>query len=77
LSESLLSLSFVKRIYPSSSNFLLVKFDNAKKRYQALKEQGIIVRDRSNELHCENCLRITVGTKEENEILLQTLKQMV
>ncbi len=73
LQQYLISLDFVERIYPSDANFLLLKVQNPKGTYQYLVEQGIIVRDRSNVALCEGCLRITVGTPEENERLVQAL----
>ncbi len=76
LSAHLIQLKSVEKIYPSAANFLLVRFYNARLIYRQLKENGIIVRDRSDELNCENCLRITVGTKKENELLINTLKQL-
>lgn len=63
----------VKKVYPSDANFLLVKIDHARKVYEVLLNQGIVVRDRSNAELCKDCLRITVGKKEENEKLLQAL----
>jgi histidinol-phosphate aminotransferase len=62
------------KVYPSDANFLLVKVDNAIVRYNQLVEYGIIVRNRTNQPICENCLRFTVGTKEENKKLMKTLK---
>jgi histidinol-phosphate aminotransferase len=70
LEGSLLELEQVKKVYPSDANFLLVQFSNAKKMYQHLLSLGIVARDRSNVLLCEECLRITVGTEKENESLL-------
>ena len=64
------NLSFV---YPSDANFLLVKMDDAKGTYLRLIDEGIIVRNRSNVRLCEGCLRITIGTKEENDELLKAL----
>ncbi len=74
LKNDLQKISFVKKIYHSDTNFLLVKVDDASKRYKQLLEKGIVVRNRSNEPLCENCLRFTIGTKEEIEILINTLK---
>lgn len=74
--EALNSLEFVRHIYPSDANFLLVEMDDAKKVYQKLTEQKIIVRDRSNLPHCENCLRVTIGTSEENSKLINALKNL-
>ena len=67
-------ISFIVKVYPSDANFLLVKVDNAIVRYNQLVEYGIIVRNRTNQPICENCLRFTVGTKEENKKLMKTLK---
>jgi len=66
-------IPFVKKIYPSDANFLLVKVDDAKGVYDYLVSGGIIVRDRSKVELCEGCLRITVGTPEENARLVETL----
>lgn len=74
LFELLLEVDFVKKVYPSDSNFILIKVDNANKRYQQLIEKGIVIRNRTNDDLCENFLRITVGTEEENQKLIQTLK---
>ncbi|MBI3500667.1 MAG: histidinol-phosphate transaminase [Bacteroidetes bacterium] len=75
LVKSLADFSFVKKIFPSDANFLLVKTTEPKKIYNYLVGQGIIIRDRSNISLCEGCLRITVGTKEENKKLIQALNQ--
>ncbi|GEO08035.1 histidinol-phosphate transaminase [Segetibacter aerophilus] len=66
-------IPFVKKVYPSDANFLLVKVDNAKEIYHYLLTRGIVVRDRSNVQLCENCLRITVGTEEENTELIEAM----
>jgi histidinol-phosphate aminotransferase len=66
-------LEVVEQVFPSDSNFLLVRVRDADGLYQYLAAHGIIVRNRSRELHCENCLRITVGTVEENDQLLEAL----
>ncbi|NUQ22938.1 MAG: histidinol-phosphate transaminase [Saprospiraceae bacterium] len=73
LQQFLSGLDFVTRIYPSDANFLLVKVKDPKALYLYLVNQKIIVRDRSNVLLCEGCLRITVGAPEENERLAQAL----
>lgn len=75
LGKMLLDLSLVKKVYPSDSNFLLVQFDNAKGTMEHLLEEKIIVRDRSKVILCDGCLRITVGTREENEVLVASLKK--
>ena len=74
LKTDLEEISFIVKVYPSDANFLLVKVDNAIIRYHQLVEHEIIVRNRTNLPLCENCLRFTVGTKEENKKLMNTLK---
>jgi histidinol-phosphate aminotransferase len=73
LEESLSNLAEVVRVHPSDANFLLVEFKQAKLIYDFLVSQGIVVRDRSNVLLCDNCLRITVGTAYENELLITAI----
>lgn len=75
LVKSLGDFYFVEKIYPSDANFLLVKNREPKKIYNYLVERGIIIRDRSSVALCEGCLRITVGTKQENSILMESLKK--
>jgi histidinol-phosphate aminotransferase len=70
-------LKLVFTVYPSDANFLLVKVKDANRVYQYLRDHGIIVRNRSKEPNCDNCLRITVGATEENQKLIQTLKSYV
>lgn len=70
-------LKLVFTVYPSDANFLLVKMTNANEVYKYLIDEGIIVRNRSKEPNCESCLRITVGSEEENQKLIQTLKTYV
>lgn len=73
LQQFLSGLEFVTRVYPSDANFLLVKVEGPQVLYDYLVGQKIIVRDRSNVTLCEGCLRITVGTPEENKRLVQAL----
>lgn len=73
LVQQLLQLPVVEKIYPSDANFILVKTTNATGIYNYLKEIGIIVRNRTNVILCENCLRITVGTQNENNELINAL----
>jgi len=73
LVKALMQVPFVQKIFPSDANFILVKIANATAVYNYLKEKGIIVRNRSNVILCEDCLRITVGTTNENEQLIQAL----
>jgi histidinol-phosphate aminotransferase len=64
----------VKKIHPSDANFVLIQVDDANALYQYLVSQGVIVRNRDKVSLCLGCLRITVGTPEENASLLNTLK---
>jgi len=68
-------LSIVKKIFPSDANFLLVKFTEAKNIFNFLIQQKVIVRDRSKVVLCDESLRISIGTAEENNILVNLLKQ--
>ena len=74
LAKELKNLKVVLDVYPSDANFLLVKVKGATSIYQYLKEQGIIVRNRSNVILCDDCLRITVGTPGENKKLMEAIK---
>ncbi|MCD4710732.1 MAG: aminotransferase class I/II-fold pyridoxal phosphate-dependent enzyme, partial [Bacteroidales bacterium] len=67
-------LTFVKVVYPSDANFLLVQVDDPAAVYHHLMNKGIIVRDRSSVPLCDGSLRITIGTKEENRMLMDALK---
>ncbi|MHA4740126.1 histidinol-phosphate transaminase [Dyadobacter sp. MSC1_007] len=68
-------LPIVIKIHPTDANFVLVQFEDAKGVMDYLIHETIIVRDRSRVHLCEGCLRITVGTKEENEVLIESLKK--
>jgi histidinol-phosphate aminotransferase len=76
LAAELNSLALVDKIFPSDANFVLVRVKDAQSVYQYLMDRGIIVRDRSRVNLCYNCLRITVGTPEENKKLIEALKQL-
>lgn len=76
LLKQLLEVKFVSKIYESDANFILIKVDDAELRYNQLIENGIVIRNRSNQPLCDNCLRITIGTPEENNKLLNTLKSL-
>jgi len=73
---ALKDFDFVLDIYPSDANFILVKTTDAKGIYNHLVGQGIIVRDRSKVELCEGCLRVTVGTPEENTVLIEQLESL-
>ena len=72
--KELSAFNFVEKIYPSDANFFLMKVKDASKLYDYLVENEIVVRNRSRDPGCENCLRITIGTPEENKQLLYLLK---
>jgi histidinol-phosphate aminotransferase len=67
-------IGYVLKIFPSDANFLLVRVKDAGATYAYLNERGVIVRNRSGLTHCEGCLRITVGTPEENDRLIELMK---
>jgi histidinol-phosphate aminotransferase len=77
LINNLKELNFVQYIYPSDANFVLVKVDNANAVYQYLVEKSIIVRNRNTVSLCAGCIRITVGTPEENCILMEELSKFI
>ncbi len=77
MAEKLKALPFVVKVFPSDANFLLVKMHDARGIYQYLVDAGIIVRDRSKVYLCDDSLRITIGSKEENKILRKTLKNLI
>ena len=74
MAEELQKLDCVETVYPSEANFLLVKVDDAEARYEQLMMSGVIVRNRNKVQLCEGCLRITIGTPEENNELLSNLQ---
>ncbi len=69
------SMPTVEKVYPSDANFLLVKIKEARKIYAFLLTKGIVLRDRSNVLLCEDCLRITIGTEKENTLLVDAMQE--
>jgi len=73
MASALESLPFVRMVYPSDANFLLIKVDDPSAIYQFLMNKGIIVRDRSSVPLCDGCLRISIGTTEENRALISAL----
>jgi len=73
LQSALQQIPIILKIYPSDANFFLVKFKDAKNVFQHLIKNGVILRDRSGLVLCEDCLRITVGTSFENKQLIIAL----
>ena len=72
----LAEIYYIKKIYPTDANFILVKVDDADKRYQEILELGVVVRNRSTQPLCYNTLRFTIGTPEENKTLLKVLNSL-
>ena len=70
------NISFIKKIYPTDANFILAKVDHADQRYDELIQKGIVIRNRSTQPLCENTLRFTVGTVEENKQLIKVLNEI-
>jgi histidinol-phosphate aminotransferase len=69
-----LKFKFLKKVFPSDANFILAEVDDADKVYQHLLLQRIIIRNRTKEPLCKNCIRITVGIPEENKKLIKALE---
>ena len=76
LLKVLVDVKFVEKIYPTEANFILIKVDDANKRYDELIAKGIVIRNRTTQPLCENTLRLTIGTEEENIKLIEVLKQL-
>lgn len=76
VAKVLTEIPFVLDVYPSDANFVLFKVDDAVKRYNQLLNKGIVIRNRTNEPLCFNCLRITIGTSDENEKVISILKTL-
>ncbi len=74
LIQNLKKLNLVKTIFPSDANFVLIEVDNADSVYQELVNQNVIIRNRNSVI--KNCLRITVGSPEENQKLIETLQNI-
>lgn len=73
LLKVLLDIKYVEKIYPTEANFVLIKVDDANKRYDDLIAKGIVIRNRTTQPLCDNCLRLTIGTEEENKKLIEAL----
>jgi histidinol-phosphate aminotransferase len=76
LIKDLKKISFIKVIYPTDCNFVLVKVDDANNRYDQLIKKGIVIRNRTTQPLCENCLRFTIGTMSENKKLIRALEEI-
>jgi histidinol-phosphate aminotransferase len=76
LLKVLQEVKFVSKIYPTEANFILIKVDNANQRYDELIAKGIVIRNRTTQPLCENTLRLTIGTEEENNKLIEALQSL-
>jgi histidinol-phosphate aminotransferase len=76
LLKVLREVNFVSKIYPTEANFILIKVDNANQRYDELIAKGIVIRNRTTQPLCENTLRLTIGTEEENKKLMEALQSL-
>ena len=76
LLKVLLQIKFIQYIYPTDANFVLIKVDDANRRYDQLLKKGIVIRNRTTQPLCENTLRLTIGTSKENGMLIKTLKEL-
>ena len=76
LMEAMRALPIVRQVLSSDANFFLARFDEPRRIYEELKGRGIVLRDRSGMLHCDGCLRITVGSRSECEELVRTLEEL-
>lgn len=74
LAESLSQIHFVTKVYPSDANFLIFRVKKyAKEMYKMMADSGVVTRYRGTEFHCSECIRVTVGTEEENKIFMKEL----
>jgi histidinol-phosphate aminotransferase len=76
LAEEMMKLSITQKVYPSDANFILAKVNDANATYNYLVKKGIIVRNRNTVTLCEGCIRISVGTPQENKEVINALKEL-
>jgi histidinol-phosphate aminotransferase len=76
VADALACIDLVQHVFPSNANFLLVRVRNAGATYDKLTSQHIVVRNRSHIMRCDECLRITIGTRKENDQLLKALSSL-
>jgi histidinol-phosphate aminotransferase len=76
LLKTLKEVQFVEKIYPTEANFILIKVDDANKRYDELIAKGIVIRNRTTQPLCKNTLRLTIGTESENAFLIKVLTEL-
>ena len=75
LENGLRQMNIIKKIHPSDANFILFVVPKAQQMYKNMADAGIVCRYRGMETHCDECLRVTVGTREENEVFLALLTE--
>jgi histidinol-phosphate aminotransferase len=76
LLKALLDVEYIEKIFPTEANFVLIKVDDANKRYDELISLGIVIRNRTTQPLCKNCLRLTIGTELENKKLIEALQSL-
>ena len=76
LINELKKINFIEKVFPTDGNFILIQVDNATERYNQILEKGIVIRNRSSQPLCKNCLRITIGTESENTQLINVLQTL-
>jgi histidinol-phosphate aminotransferase len=76
IEKQLMKFKFIKKIFPSDANFLLIMVDNAEKRYDQFLSKGVVLRNRSHLIGCENTLRVTIGTPKENNKFINICKEI-
>ena len=74
MDAALRAFPFVKRVCPSDTNFLLFELRNAKAIYSTMADSGVVVRYRGGDIHCKDCLRVTIGAPKENDRFLELLE---
>jgi histidinol-phosphate aminotransferase len=77
LLKVLVNIKFIEKIYSTEANFILIKVDDANKRYDELIAKEIVIRNRTTQALCENTLRLTIGTEEENRKLMDALLEII
>lgn len=77
VAKELSSMEKIEKVYPSETNFILFQVRNASLYYKELIQKGIVVRDRSKTYACDSCLRVSIGTPEENKRFIKTLKELL
>ena len=77
IEAAFMEIGGIMQVFPSDANFILIKVNNPREVYSKMLDKGIVIRDRSTVPLCEGCLRITIGTPEENDQMLSVLSQLL